>query len=306
MKKLFLLLLLFFCLWQGVFASLCVGGMDHKFVSAGLVKEADCENFGIQKLKCLICGEVKNEVIKALGGHSWDSGTVTKEATCTENGVKTFKCTRCDKIKEEVISVTEHNWNSKDGNYTDLTCSICGSRKIGYGGKGPAGGFIFYDCDADNASGNADGLKSSECGWRYLEAAPNDLPERYVWGDDGKFGTKREIGEGRNNTDIIVNNASNERKDNAAMACVMYSEGGYSDWFLPSQHELYLAYCNLKMNGIGNYNNYFYWSGTEIDDSDNSIAAYVWDFGDDFRDIVNSYSYCSREYEFYVRPVRAF
>ncbi|MBR1939080.1 MAG: DUF1566 domain-containing protein [Spirochaetales bacterium] len=40
---------------------------------------------------------------------------------------------------------------------------------------GPSSGYVFYDCDADNDTGNADGLKSSECGWRYLEAAPSDL-----------------------------------------------------------------------------------------------------------------------------------
>ena len=43
------------------------------------------------------------------------------------------------------------------------------------GDKGPTGGYIFYDCDADNTSGNADGLISFDCGWRYLEAAPADL-----------------------------------------------------------------------------------------------------------------------------------
>lgn len=43
------------------------------------------------------------------------------------------------------------------------------------GNKGPTGGYIFYDCDADNDSGNADGLISTECGWRFLEAAPADL-----------------------------------------------------------------------------------------------------------------------------------
>ena len=43
------------------------------------------------------------------------------------------------------------------------------------GDEGPAGGIIFYDCDADNEDDNADGLESSECGWRYLEAAPADL-----------------------------------------------------------------------------------------------------------------------------------
>ena len=43
------------------------------------------------------------------------------------------------------------------------------------GDKGPSGGYIFYDCDADNDTGNNDGLISSECGWRYLETAPADL-----------------------------------------------------------------------------------------------------------------------------------
>ena len=43
------------------------------------------------------------------------------------------------------------------------------------GDIGPAGGYIFYDCDADNNTGNADGLISTEVGWRYLEAAPADL-----------------------------------------------------------------------------------------------------------------------------------
>lgn len=39
----------------------------------------------------------------------------------------------------------------------------------------PSVGLVFYDVDADNASGNSDGLVSTECGYRYLEAAPNDL-----------------------------------------------------------------------------------------------------------------------------------
>lgn len=43
------------------------------------------------------------------------------------------------------------------------------------GGIGPAGGYIFYDCDADNDNGNQDGLTSSECGWRFIEAAPKDI-----------------------------------------------------------------------------------------------------------------------------------
>lgn len=44
--------------------------------------------------------------------------------------------------------------------------------------KGPAGGYVFYDCDADNTIEDPDGadnLLSTTCGWRYLEAAPADL-----------------------------------------------------------------------------------------------------------------------------------
>jgi hypothetical protein len=43
------------------------------------------------------------------------------------------------------------------------------------GSTGQAGGIIFYDCDADNDSGNSDGLISETSGWRFLEAAPRDL-----------------------------------------------------------------------------------------------------------------------------------
>lgn len=147
-----------------------------------------------------------------------------------------------------------------------ITCSKhgSGSESFRIGSRGPAGGYVFYDCDADNESGNADGLKSSECGWRYLEAAPEDLLVECVWGDDGFFGTKDGIGEGKNNTDIIVKYASKDRPNNAATVCRNYSQGGYSDWFLPSTDEL-MKLTNKKISKrIGNMK-YMYWTSTEAD-----------------------------------------
>ena len=85
--------------------------------------------------------------------HTWDEGQVTVEATFNHNGIKTYTCTECHMTKVEIIPI--------------LTPEV--------GKAGPTGGIIFYDCDADNDTGNADGLKSSDCGWRYLEAAPADL-----------------------------------------------------------------------------------------------------------------------------------
>ncbi len=183
-----------------------------------------------------------------------------------------------------------------------ITCSKhgSGSESFRIGSRGPAGGYVFYDCDADNESGNADGLKSSECGWRYLEAAPEDLLVECVWGDDGEFGTKTGIGEGRNNTNIIVNNASNESKDNAAMACVVYARGGYSDWFLPSLDELKLMYENLKKKGIGDFKDVLYWCSSESRDNFNGYA-WIQYFGSGYQ-VPNDRNY----YYYHVRPVRAF
>lgn len=134
------------------------------------------------------------------------------------------------------------------------------------GGIGPAGGYIFYDCDADNDATNdgsgSDGLRSDVCGWRYLEAAPSDI-SACPWGDDGTFGTKTGIGEGKNNTDIIVNNASTQITDTASKACLDYEVNCYDDWFLPSKDELILMYNNLHKKGIGNFSNTYYWSSSE-------------------------------------------
>ena len=63
----------------------------------------------------------------------------------------------------KTIAALGHNFLSQE-------CTRCA-----VGHKGEAGGIIFYDCDADNEVGNPDGLKSVECGWRYLEAAPSDI-----------------------------------------------------------------------------------------------------------------------------------
>ena len=57
----------------------------------------------------------------------------------------------------------------------EISVSMASTSTYTVGEIGPSGGYIFYDCDADNDTGNADGLKSSECGWRYLESAPSDL-----------------------------------------------------------------------------------------------------------------------------------
>ncbi len=125
------------------------------------------------------------------------------------------------------------------------------------GERGPGGGWIFYD------KGNSDG------GWRYLEAAPDELTTREgaEWGcykkeiADAK-GTA--IGTGKSNTQAILKSCG--EAGIAARLCAEYRGGGKEDWFLPSRDELHLMYKNLHLKRIGDFNKVitFYWSSSEF------------------------------------------
>jgi hypothetical protein len=155
------------------------------------------------------------------------------------------------------------------------------------GDKGPAGGIIFYD------KGNNSG------GWRYLEAASQDAGN-VVWGVliDIK-GTKGDIGAGKQNTEILVNFMMETGQNMpAAMLCRQYSQGGYTDWFLPSSSELNLMYWNLKQRNLGSLRSGRYWS---------SLSNYPWgvnnqDFSDGQQGNDQGFYFTSR----FVRPCRQF
>ena len=201
--------------------------------------------------------------ISDLPVHSFGKEEVIKEATCGTEGV---------------LTKASHT-------YVNYKCIECGN----WGGKGPAGGYVFYDCDADNDSGNPDGLISTECGWRYLEAAPKDIDGKYLWGSDGSYGTETGIGKGKMNTQMLNSSP-------AAIACADYTYNGYSDWFLPSISELNLMYKNLERNGIGSFTSNCYWSSSE------GTGIYAW-----FQDFYNGCEFKSRRnHSRLVRPIRAF
>lgn len=182
---------------------------------------------------------------------------------------------------------------------------------------GPADGYIFYDCDADNDSGNTDGLISSECGWRYLEAAPSDLGDDYMFGyyrtsDDGpvlEVGTSEKIGAGKANTEALVKAIGDVAYSSisgthtavyAAKGCTDYSitvDGVvYDDWFLPSKDELNLMYENLTYKGVGGFIWNTYWSSSESDSNDAWSQSFL----------TSEQGSDSRKYNYCVRPIRAF
>ena len=224
---------------------------------------------------------------------------------------------------EEVIRLIDAEGDTETSAYYGFSKKLSQAKKaLGIkeiGDRGPAGGWIFYDCDEDNSTGNADGLISSECGWRYLEAAPSDIGiyESYGFGyyrPDGTnnmVGTSQAIGSGRYNTERLVEYMDIEGKaysdssgtataEYAAKKCLDYSYGGYDDWFLPSKDELNLMYHNLQKQGLGSFANdsySYYWSSSEYD----IYGAWRRNFNGGSQD--NIYN---RHNEVYVRAVRAF
>ncbi|GHU23801.1 hypothetical protein FACS1894172_16930 [Spirochaetia bacterium] len=153
--------------------------------------------------------------------------------------------------------------------------------------RGPAGGFIFYD------------KGSYSEGWRYLEAAPNDIGSA-DWGVSvtSLSGTGTAIGTGDENTNKILNIVGSET-GRAAALCATFNINGYNNWFLPSKDELNLMYENLKKKGLGNFTDDWYWSSSE--DGNHSHA-----WGQSFIDGCQG-NYTKGEcYTGYVRAVRAF
>jgi hypothetical protein len=120
------------------------------------------------------------------------------------------------------------------------------------GDTGPAGGIIFYD----------KGIVTN--GWRYLEAAPNDVVS-VQWGAMGIdiSGTSTAIGTGKANTQRIAPVLEQRGEDGAALFCAAQTINGFTDWFLPSADELNLILVNLKRKGLGEFGNGWYWSSSQ-------------------------------------------
>jgi hypothetical protein len=171
------------------------------------------------------------------------------------------------------------------------------------GDKGPAGGIIFFDMGFDID------------GWRYMEAAPQDIPGKFQWGAYGQnIGTQTALGSGKRNTEIIVltlkNNGETAR---AAQVADVAKYSGYDDWFLPSKDELDLMYKNLKQKYLGNFQNTLYWSSSEgrtnyalaMSDRNNGGFAWYQDFNNGVQTL-GSNSENGKNESYSVRVIRRF
>jgi hypothetical protein len=159
------------------------------------------------------------------------------------------------------------------------------------GDTGPAGGIVFFD------KGNNSG------GWRYLEAAPAYMEFITMWGSNNVniSGTGIGVGQGKQNTQTIVNQQRQGESGTAAQTCQTLDQGGYTDWFLPSQAELNLMYINLKKQGLGGFSNEWYWSSSQS----GSRTSWVQNF-DSGNQSAGSSFYGNKDDAYNVRAIRQF
>ncbi len=128
-----------------------------------------------------------------------------------------------------------------------------------------------------------------------LVATVSDFPTYVFWGCAGveiSGADGQAIGDGNQNTiDIMAGCAT---AGIAARVCGDLSEGGYSDWYLPSIGELNQLYNNRV--AIGGFNPEQYWSSSEL----TSFNALQKNFA------TGGTSQSNKGIDFLVRPVRSF
>jgi predicted Zn-ribbon and HTH transcriptional regulator len=216
---------------------------------------ASCKAQAVQKLQdeYFLAENIAADVVDMLA-----SVLTTQEASAVANP----KCANCGKELQDEWKTCPFCSTEVATPRMDANSNAKNDDAPKVGGKGPAGGLIFYD----------KGTNSN--GWRYLEAAPVETEFKAEWGAYEKDvkGTDTALGTGKQNTQIIVDylqHIGESRK--AAQLCDLLRMNGYNNWYLPSKDELNLMYKNLKQKGWGGFSNGWYWSSSQYN-SDYSRA----------------------------------
>jgi hypothetical protein len=136
------------------------------------------------------------------------------------------------------------------------------------GDTGPGGGKIYYINEEGFTVHMVDPAQNYIA--HYLESAATSQIVFAPWGAHGTFlknitsfssGVNEEfrlIGNGRKDTQLLLDFLGTSDKDNAALLCRNYTNNGFNDWFLPSLGELNELYTSNINGKAGNY-----WSSSQ-------------------------------------------
>lgn len=221
-----------------------------------------------------------------------------------ENADMTFIEDGMDIFSKSVVRFSDYKdlYIANAGYYGDTAFTPVDTGKTEYsiGDIGPGGGMVFY-VDTDNTF----------AAWDYLETNIGYYGiGNYIFGyyrpngsTNSVVGTATAIGSGKANTEALVaamgdmayseDNGINKELYAAKIACD-FDFGGLDDWFLPSKDELNLVYINIQKAGLCQFSGNFYWSSSE----DGEYNAWAWDN--------TSQYYGIRNFDLYIRPIRAF
>jgi hypothetical protein len=142
-------------------------------------------------------------------------------------------------------------------------------------GQAALGGVIAYILQAGDPGYNADVQHG-------LVAATSDQSTGIRWYNGSYVTTSAtgiSIGDGLTNTLAIISVQGAVTTSYAAGVARAYTNGGYSDWYLPSRIELTKLYNNRV--AIGNFASDFYWSSSEVDAS--NAYTYAFNFATYFQ-----------------------
>lgn len=214
------------------------------------------------------------------------ANAATKITTCTNiksSAIRVLAKGTCNAKTERMQSWVSSN-SAEPGSATPIPKAETFTYKVG--DVGPGGGVIFF-VDTSNQYPS----------FMYLEAAPVDLKDTYIWCSDSSHAitglsepTGVPIGRGSANTSAMLTACSS----GAANAAHEYSGSGKSDWFLPSREELMAMYTNIHASST--FVPTDYWSSSQNSD----VFAMTVNFGS------GNWFSIDKSFSRHVRPIRAF
>ena len=203
-------------------------------------------------------------------------------------------------VSENFFTVAGATSVTHSANSGVITAVFPATEFYAIGGTGPGGGTIFYVAETDFNCG-----PSLTLSCRYLEAAP--ITGSTAWTDAGyqwsgnvstsvNGALQTGIGTGYSNTLAIV--AQSSTAERAATKAQSYrGPNNLSDWYLPSQNELYQMLGIVPLDGR-------YWTSTQYNGAPGNARLYI--FNISISPNTASLGGGSKTQLNKVRPIRAF